>query len=140
VKTTPKIAIIGPQDIAKWVTNRKRGKKVKKPSTSAEASEHLIEQFRSEKILAALKDAKGKPVDIDWLVKRWVEEAEEAESSKDRREALEKLEQFIVLGAIQDKDLAESIGKIVKEGKEPITDPFVPKVVGTVPPKRKRRA
>lgn len=92
----------------------------------------MLDNFGVSKIWQALAKKK---VDITWYINKLISMAENAERDADALNALEKIKEMMIIGAIQDPELAEwiqarSTGKPPKSGED--FDPFTVKVKKTL--------
>lgn len=133
VKLAP--IVITPEAIALYQAEhpikRHKNKKRATPTSSPEdIAEDFMLNYSSARLLEVLVDSRGKKIDIGWIIRRYLdilgrEDIKPAEETA----ILDRLQSFLVLGAIQDPKLAERIErKTGLRGKGPVakehSDPF----------------
>ncbi len=116
-----KSAPITEQTVATWMASRYG--KVRKTGPSAS----LAHGFSADALKKALWDRRSQKavaIDTGWIVRKLLEIFQSPQStSGDRIKVLERLQELILLGAIQNVELIEWIGKGPKT-KAGIPDPF----------------
>lgn len=130
-----KVKVISDAEVALFLGRKPR--KGRKKYGKEESAQFLLEQFTAENIVSALKDKRGKKIDLVWIVRKLLDiYASEDTKSSDRLGVLDRLKELILLGAIQDKELVVEVNSVVKgdeRGGETTDDPFTTgklKVVG----------
>lgn len=115
-----KSAPITEQTVATWMASRQG--KVRKTGPSAS----LAHSFSAEALKKALWDRGSRKVAIDtgWIVRKLLDLFHSSTASAgDKIKVLERLQDLILLGAIQNTELIEWVGKGPKT-KAGISDPF----------------
>jgi hypothetical protein len=113
----------------------------KKDKTSQDKALTLLREFTAGNLYDILVDPKGNRIDLKWLVQRLVEITFTGKASE-RLMALDRLKEFVLLGAIQEKDLADAMTRGGKAPSENQFDPFALKLKDEKkkPSKKKRRS
>lgn len=106
---------ITPEQIALFLAQRpvkrRKGKKPPKPeSPPEEIAEDFMLNYSSSRLLEVLVDSKGKKIDIGWIIRRYLDILDREETKPAEETAvLDRLQRFLVIGAIQDPKLAERV-------------------------------
>jgi len=105
------------------------GKAKPHKNRNLEPREEFLTQYSAEKLHEALAH-KGKPVDLSWVIKRFLDMYfHEDTQVRERIQILDRLMEFIRLGAIQDPALISRINGAAPAGKGgKVSDPFTLKV------------
>lgn len=106
----PVVKKITQDDVALFLATNKRNRRKKKKGTSLDPAGDFVAEFTATNLLSILKDKRKSQVDLGWIVKKLLTllDSEEAKVSE-KIQILDRLKELIVLGAIQDKELAERI-------------------------------
>lgn len=107
-----KIPALTEKDLAIWLANRKRKKVVKTDPPAVQ----MLHSFSAEKIFAALVDGKS-PITLSWYVKRLMALLDDGDAKvSDRLSILDRLRDLLLVGAIQDPELARALSRRVSTG------------------------
>lgn len=82
----------------------------------------IVDEFSASKIWEALRD-KGKPVTVAWIISEIIKDYHASEDIGDRAKLRDRLMDFIKLGAVQDPDLAKTIGNLGSGSERREPDP-----------------
>lgn len=124
---------ITPEQIALYLADhpvkRRKGKKVKPESPPEEIAEEFLVNYTSARLLEVLVDSSGNKIDIGWIVRRYIDILDREDTKPAEETAiLDRLQSFLVLGAIQDPKLADRVqrktgispkGPVAKEHSDP---------------------
>jgi hypothetical protein len=136
-----KIATVTPASIALHLSEKpmKKGhgnvKRVTSDANPEEIVQEFIRNFSSYRLLEALVDYSGDPIDVEWIISRLLDIFDHPETkASERISILDRFQEYLVLGAIQDPKLAERIQrtgvKLSKPGAKSQTNPFALKIAG----------
>lgn len=108
------------KDLALYLADRGPG-----PPTATEANEFLT-AYSTKKLKKALKTPEGVPITLAWYVEQLLELKDEPDTKAvDRINILDRLRALLVLGAIQDPELARRLqSSSAGEKPKPMSDPF----------------
>ena len=115
MKPTVKLSPITPESIALFLArNPIKRHKSRKPAKSSSPPEEIAEDFMlnwsSARLLDVLKDARGRKIDIKWIVERYLDILDREDIKPAEETAIvDRLQSFLVIGAIQDPKLAEHL-------------------------------
>lgn len=132
------------QEIAIFLAGWKSCKrKVGRPRTSSkppvDAPRALLENFRAYEIVDALMDGKRR-INLGWYVEHLLKIFHSKTSKQtDRLMVLDRLKELMVLGALQQKDMATFVRTKGAGAKEKLVDPFAPRVLSMKPGRKKER-
>ena len=109
-----------------------------KPSKNRTSAENFVKQFGAQALESILMDEKGNAINFEWIVAQMLIVFYDRETtSQTKLLILKELKEMIKMGAIQQEDLQEHLGKlessVEKVKREASPDPFVlPKLVKKV--------
>lgn len=118
---------VSQDDIALFLAknHRVRGRPVKKSTSYEKHARRFVTEFSAASLFEALKDRKT-PITLSWIVKKLLEILRDPGTKPiDRIAVLDRLKDLLVLGAIQDPELAEQVQGVTGKSEEKSSfDPF----------------
>jgi hypothetical protein len=124
------VAVITARDIAAYLAKspRKKQHKSKKIDSPEKAADTYVRDFSALNIHDVMRDKKGVKINIEWIIKELVKIYATTEKDATKVQILDRLQDFIVLGAIQDAEMIKAVRTAagqVQSGKKKTEDPFL---------------
>lgn len=98
-----------------------------RPSRRKGTGSKFLQQWTADSLDKALR-CKGKAVNLDWIIKRLIDIAQNAFMVKDQLAAMDRLTEFIKLGAVQDTQLCAHVRSMRDKAQKTVAaqtrDPF----------------
>jgi len=108
-----------------------RSDRVPRPTDAkATVADWFLQNFSLRSLLRSLRTKKGKPITLEWIVKRMLDllDSEDARVAE-RMMILDRLKDLLLLGAVQDPELSEEVYRRILGGRPSTpgeqSDPFV---------------
>lgn len=116
----PKIVAVTAQDVAAFLAKKPRKRrnalrKVKHTEKLENITDDFVRNFSARELFAALKDKRGRSINIRWYVEKLLEALKGAGKASEKVLILDRFKELMLIGAIQDRDLAEHLTKTIPE-------------------------